>query len=342
MNKLRLLVMDDYEGELAAAPAMARLRQFAEVKILDRPLRLADYHLLENFQILLALRERTVMDSQFFAACSNLELVLQTGGHAYHLDQPAASKKGIVVALGRRVSKPMVVVPELAFGLMLGLVRQIYPLTTAMKNGEWPQLIGGSLAGRTLGILGYGRHGRPVARLAEAFGMRVIAWDRKGTSPEIDEFGVQRLPLDDLLAEADIVSIHLRLSDESRGLLNREKLWKMKPGAILINTSRGAVVDEPALIEALREKRLSGAGLDVFSIEPLPPSSPLRTLPNVLLTPHVGWQVGAVFHEFVEIAADQLEAWLNGKLLEKEVLNPDAMLVNRRRLGGLSPHTINV
>jgi D-3-phosphoglycerate dehydrogenase len=290
---------------------------------------------LEGFQILLALRERTTMDGQFFEACSDLELVLQTGGHAYHLDQSAASKKGIVVALGRLVSKPMAAVPELVFGLMIGIARLIYPLTAEIRNGGWPQFIGGSLANRTIGILGYGRHGRPVARLAEAFGMKVIAWDRKGTSPKNDEFGVKFLSLDDLLEEADVVSIHLRLSDESRGLLNRERLWKMKPGAILINTSRGAIIDESALIEALYEKRLSGAGLDVFSIEPLPLSSPLRTLPNVLLTPHIGWQVREVFHEFIEIAARQLEEWLNGKLSEKEVLNPDAMRVNRQRLGGL-------
>ncbi len=143
-------------------------------------------------------------------------------------------------------------------------------------------------------------------------------------------------PLDDLLAISDVVSIHLRLSDESRGLLNRETLWKMKPGAILINTSRGAIIDEPALIEALREKRLSGAGLDVFSTEPLPPTSELRTCPNVLLTPHIGWKVRDVLHEFVEIAADQLEAWLTIGLSKTEVLNPDAMDVQRERNGKLT------
>ncbi|MFZ0547520.1 MAG: D-2-hydroxyacid dehydrogenase family protein [Candidatus Promineifilaceae bacterium] len=336
MNKLQLLVLDDYEGELAAAPGMGRLRQIAEVTILDRPLPVEDYNTLTGFQVLLALRERTRMDGRFFQACSDLELVLQTGGHAYHLDKSAATQKGVVVALGRGASQPKVVVPELVFGLMLGLVRQIYPLTTAMQQGEWPQVIGGSLAGRTLGILGYGRHGRPVARLAEAFGMKVIAWDRTGTSPEVDEFGVKRLPLDDLLAEADIVSVHLRLSDESRGLLTRERLWQMKPGALLINTSRGAIVEEEVLVEALREGRLSGAGLDVFATEPLPASSPLRTLPNVLLTPHVGWQVRAVFQEFVEIAARQLEEWLEDTLSEEVVLNPEALLVKRKRHGGLS------
>jgi phosphoglycerate dehydrogenase-like enzyme len=335
MSKLRMIVLDDYEGELAIAPGIMRLRQLADVQVLDHAIRPAEYSILKDVQILLALRERTTLDHHFFQACPNLELVLQTGGHAYHIDQAAASKQGIVIALGRRVSKPTVVIPELVFGLMLGLVRQIYPLTAEMQNGGWPALIGGSLAGRTLGILGYGRLGHPVARLAEAFGMNVVAWDRTGSSSRSDEFGVLRLPLDELLGISDVVSIHLRLSDESRGLLNREKLWKMKPGAILINTARGAIVDEPALIEALREKRLAGAGLDVFSTEPLPLTSELRTLPNVLLTPHVGWKVREVLHEFVEIAADQLDAWVNTGLLKTEVLNPDAMDVERERHGTL-------
>ena len=332
---VKIIVLDDYEGELANARAMRRLHQLAEVQILDRPINPDDYHLLKDFQILLALRERTMLDSRFFEACPNLELVLQTGGHAYHIDETAASKQGIVIALGRRASKPTVVIPELVFSLMLGLVREIYPLTTEMHNGGWPRIIGGSLTGRTLGILGYGRLGRPVARLAEAFGMKIVAWDRTRSSPETGEDGVARLPLDDLLAISDVVSIHLRLSDATRGLLNRDKLWKMKPGAILINTSRGAIVDESALLEALREKRLAGAGLDVFSTEPLPQTSELRALPNVLLTPHVGWKVREVLHEFVEIAADQLDAWLNAGLSKNEVLNPDAMDVERQRSGAL-------
>lgn len=337
MSSPKMLVLDDYEGELVNAPATQRLRQYADVQILDRPIHVDDYSMLKDVQVLLALRERTTLDSRFFEACQTLELVLQTGGHAYHIDQRAASQRGILIALGRRVTKPTIVVPELAFSLMLGLVRQIYPLTTEMRNGGWPELIGGSLAGRTLGILGYGRLGHPVARLAEAFGMKVVAWDRTGSAPGADSFGVARLPLDELLAISDVVTIHLRLSDDSRGLLNREKLWKMKPGAILINTSRGAIVDEAALVEALREERLAGAGLDVFVTEPLPETSELRTLPNVLLTPHVGWKVRDVLQEFVAIAADQLEAWLTTGLPRNEVLNPEAMDVGRERIGTLGP-----
>ena len=336
MKPIKMIVLDDYEGELAKAPAMRRLRQLAEVQILDHPITAADYQILKEAHILLALRERTTLDKRFFEACPHLELVLQTGGHAYHVDQNSATKRGIVIALGRRVTKPTVVIPELVFTLMLGLIRQIYPLSTEMHNGGWPQLIGGSLSGRTLGILGYGRLGHPVARLGEAFGMKVIAWDRTGSSSGSDA-SVQFLPLDDLLAISDVVTIHLRLSDESRGLLNRERLWKMKPGAFLINTARGAIIDEAALIEALRENRLGGAGLDVFCEEPLPETSELRRLPNVLLTPHVGWKVQDVLHEFVEIAANQLDVWLNARLPQSEVLNPNAMDVERERSGALAP-----
>lgn len=335
MSHPKLLVLDDYEGQLAKASAMNRLRKLADVTILNYPLGTDDMLRLKRFQVLLTLRERTQVDENLFKFCDNLEIVLQTGGHAYHLDKTVANKRGIVVALGRRVTRPMVVVPELVFGFVLGLIREIYPLTTQMSAGEWPQSMGSSLAGRRLGILGYGRLGRPVARIAKAFDMNVIAWDR-GSSYRSNDLGVVRMPLDDLLASSDIVSIHLRLSDESRGLINRDRLAKMKAGSLLINTSRGAIVDEDALVEALNENRIAGAGLDVFAVEPLPSSSPLRKMPNVLLTPHIGWQVSDVLHEFVEIAADQLTMWLKGRLSKEEVLNPEAIKVSRTRIGNLA------
>ena len=332
MNKPKLIILDDYEGELAKAPAMTRLRELADVTILNQPLTPADDPLLRETDYLIALRERTQLDRAFFARCPNLKLLLQTGGHAYHVDQEAATAQGVIIALGRsQTTKPPIVVPELVFALLLGLIRQIYPLHKQMQQGAWPQLIGGSLHGRTLGILGYGRHGKPVARLAEAFGMQVIAWGRTTTGDNavgtIDEYGVARVPLDELLACADVVSVHLRLSESSKQLLGYAEFKAMKPTAILINTSRGALIDEAALIRALQEGEIAGAGLDVFAVEPLDASSPLRTLPNVLLTPHVGWQVQDVLHEFMAIATTQLEAWLAGQLPLAEVLNPQLLKI---------------
>jgi phosphoglycerate dehydrogenase-like enzyme len=332
----RLLVLDDYEGRVAGAPAMARLRDLAEVTVLDRPLTDGDLAGLADVRMLMAIRERTRLDGGLLDRLPRLELVLQTGGHAYHLDEAAATARGIVVALGRRARMPSAAVPELTFGLMIAVLRQIHPLAAELAQGAWPSAVGGTLAGRTLGILGLGRHGRPVARIAAAFGMRVLAWDRTGRYAA-GEPAVARLPLDELLDRCDVVSIHLRLSPESRGLLDGERLARMRPRAILINTARGAIVDEQALVAALAAGRLAGAGLDVFATEPLPAGHPLRTAPNVVLTPHIGWKVEELFAEWVEIAADQLAAWLAGRLPAAEVLDPTAAQVPRDRLGGLEP-----
>jgi phosphoglycerate dehydrogenase-like enzyme len=332
----RLLVLDDYEGRIAAAPAMARLRELAEVTVLDRPLGDGDLDRLGGAQVLLAIRERTRLDGPLLERLPELELILQTGGHAYHVDQAAASGRGVVVALSRRATMASASVPELTFGLMLAVVRRIHPLAGELAGGAWPAAMGGTLAGRTLGILGLGRHGRPVARIAAAFGMLVLAWDRDpGRAYPDDEPVAERLPLDELLTRSDVVSVHLKLSPASTGLLDRERLARLRPGAILVNTARGAIVDEAALVDALRDGRLAGAGLDVFATEPLPADHPLRTAPNVVLTPHIGWKVEEVFAEWAEIAAEQLAAWLEGRLPATEVLDPAAADVPRDRLGGL-------
>jgi phosphoglycerate dehydrogenase-like enzyme len=332
----RLLVLDDIEGRIAGSPAMDRLRELAEVTVLDRSLGDGDGDLLAGVRVLLAIRERSRLDDALLERLPELELVLQTGGHAYHVDQEAATKRGIVVALSRRARMASASVPELTFGLMLAVLRRIHPLATQLDAGDWPPAMGRTLAGRTLGILGLGRHGRPVARIAAAFGMTVLAWDRDpGRDYPDDEPVVERLLLDELLARSDVVSVHLKLSPESTGLLNADRLARLPPGAIVVNTARGAIVDEPALVDALHSGRLAGAGLDVFATEPLPPDHPLRSAPNVVLTPHIGWKVEEVFAEWAEIAAEQLAAWLDGRLPPAEVLDPAAAEVPRTRLGGL-------
>jgi phosphoglycerate dehydrogenase-like enzyme len=333
----RLLVLDDYEGRIAGAPAMDRLRELAEVTVLERPLTDGDLDRLAGVRVLLAIRERTRLDAALLERLPELELVLQTGGHAYHVDQQAATGRGVVVALSRRARMASASVPELTFGLMLAVLRRIHPLAAELAGGAWPAAMGGTLAGRTLGILGLGRHGRPVARIAAAFGMLVLAWDRDpGREYPDDEPVAERLPLDDLLARSDVVSIHLKLSPSSTGLLDRERLARLRPGAILVNTARGAMIDERALVDALHRGRLAGAGLDVFATEPLPADHPLRRAPNVVLTPHIGWKVDEVFAEWAEIAAEQLDAWLAGRLPADEVLDPAAADVPRDRLGGLA------
>lgn len=332
MDKLNLLILDDNEGELAAAPAMEKLSQLANVTVMNRPIGPDDHVELAQYQLIFALRERTKIDASFLDLFPNLELILQSGGHAYHLDRAAASERGIIVALGRGAKRPMIIMPELTWALILGLNRRLLPIHRQMENGEWPEIVGTTLHGKTLGILGYGRHGKPIARVGRVFGMKIAAWDR-GRDYSEDADDVTRLPLDELMGTADVVTIHLKLSDESRGLISRELLYKMKPTALFVNTSRGAIVDEAALADLLAEGRIAGAGLDVFAEEPLASNSPLRSLPNVILTPHIGWKVNSMLHEWMGMAANQLEDWLNNRLDPKIIMNLEGMDVDRPRHG---------
>ena len=331
----RLLILDDREGILSVSPGADRLRALADVTVQDRPLADSEDVELADVQVLLAMRERTRLDAATLSRFPSLELLLQTGGHAYHLDADELRRRGVPVALSRRARAARAAVPELTFALAVAALRHMPQAQRAMDAGRWPALTGRTLAGRTLGLLGMGRHGSEVARIAAAFGMDVVAWDRPGSTRPADD-GPPRLGLDELLAVSDVLSVHLRLSDQSRGLLNGERLRRMKPGAILVNTARGAIVDEAALVDVLRHGPLAAAGLDVFATEPLPVESPLRGLPNVVLTPHVGWTVEEVFTEFAAIAADQLEQYLRGGLDPAELLDPAAAQVERPRLGGVA------
>lgn len=337
-HKPRLLVLDDWEGRLGSAPGTRRLREHCTVTVLDRPLADVDDADLADVRFVLAIRERTALDAGTLDRLPALELILQTGGHAYHADAGELRRRRVPVALQRRARVVRSAMPELTLLLMLACMRRVGEAQRGMAAGEWPALVGRVLHGRRLGLLGLGRHGRGVARVARALGMEVVAWDRTGeregvASPDgrPGDDDVVLLPLSVLLATSDVVSVHLRLSEESRGLLNRDRLRTMKAGSVLVNTARGAVVDQDALVEVLRDGPLSAAGLDVFADEPLPARHPLRTLPNAVLTPHVGWTVEEVFAEFAEIAADQLADYLDkrldpGELLDAEVVPHDGAL----------------
>jgi phosphoglycerate dehydrogenase-like enzyme len=332
----RVLVLDDREQLIRRAPGADRLRDLGHVEFLDEPLSGSGRD-FAGVEVLMAVRERTTLTADVLRRFPDLQLILQTGGHAYHLDGVEASRRGIPVALGRRAQAVRRAMPELTFLLALAAVRRLPEAQSALAKHTWTQPIGRTLHGRRLGILGLGRHGRGVAALGAAFGMEVVAAARSGSPGTAAEDGpdVPRLPLDEVLATADVVTVHLRLSEESRGLLDGARLQAMKDRSILVNTSRGAIVDEGALVQALRHGPLAAAGLDVFADEPLPDDSPLRDLPNVVMTPHVGWTVEEVFEEFAQIAADQLRDFLDGRLDRAELQDPDVE-TGRDSMGGLS------
>jgi D-3-phosphoglycerate dehydrogenase / 2-oxoglutarate reductase len=244
-----LLILDDWEGRIAVSACWKKLSGLVQTRFLSSPIDTVSDADLSGVNFLMAIRERTALTEGVFARLPQLKLVLQTGGHAYHIDQGEAQKRAILIALGRRAKAPLLSVPELSIAMMLGVMHMLPQAQQAMRTGEWPLLTGRTLNGRRLGILGIGRHGSRVAHIAKtAFNMEVLAWARPG-SPAIGPNDIQRLPLDELLRTSDVVSIHLRLSNESTGLLNAERLQTMKPGSVLINTSRGAIVDEASLIQ---------------------------------------------------------------------------------------------
>jgi D-3-phosphoglycerate dehydrogenase len=316
-----LLILDDWEDRISACSCWNQLEGNVEIKFLKEPIDGIPDAELSRASFLMAIRERTSLTEQVFARMPQLKLVLQTGGHAYHIDHKAAQKLGVAIALGRSVKAPLISVPELTIAMMLGVMHLLPQAQRAMHAGEWPLLTGRTLHGRRLGILGMGRHGSRVAHIAKtAFNMDVIAWARSGDNNYSND--VPRVELDELLQTSDVVSIHLRLSKESTDLINAERLKSMKPGSGLINASRGAIINEPALIDVLTHGPLAGAGLDVFAQEPLSIDSPLRSLSNVMLSPHIGWTVEEVFKEFAQIACTQLLQYLQGELPASELSNP--------------------
>src|SRR5262249_50872763 len=283
------------------------------------------------YPILIALRERTRIDAAFFERLPSLELIAQTGNHHYHVDVDAATRAGVLVGMASSDIEAMGMLArstiELTFGLMLAVMRRIPQTDQAMRRGEWPSFSGRTLAGKKLGIVGLGRIGREIAALGRAFGMEILAWGPSLTPERAAKSEARFTQLDELLQAADVVTVHLRLSDQSRGLLDERRLRRMRPHAVLINTARGAIVDEKALARIVEEGAIAGAGLDVFVEEPLRRDSPLRTLDNVVLTSHLGWPADSTYRTMAEGMVAIIESYLEGNY--ERAINPQA-LKNRR------------
>jgi phosphoglycerate dehydrogenase-like enzyme len=312
---VRVAILDDIHRAWAATDGVRRLRERADVTIFEGPF--GDPSALRGYDALVANRERTRFTRELFAQLPDVRVVAQTGNHAYHVDFAAADERGIVIA--KAAGGFSTGAAELAIGLALALFRHIPDADRALKDGRWPTPVGRELSGKTFGVVGLGHVGRHVARLARAFDMRVLAWTRRPDPAAAAAVGAQVADLDDLLREADVVSIHATLAPATRGLIDARRLALMKPTAILVNTARGPIVDERALVDALARRRIAGAGLDVFDEEPLPAAHPLRALGNVVLTPHLGWPTDRKYEQFAEAAADVLLAWLDGRAVPRFV-----------------------
>jgi phosphoglycerate dehydrogenase-like enzyme len=325
---MKVTVLDDYQHAIEPTDAIARLRQFAEVQIFTEKIasETALIGALAGSQAIIPIRERTKFAAALLDKLPDLELISQTGNHAYHIDLGAATRAGIVVSLAPGSNSTA----ELTFGLMLDVMRRIAHCDQAMRRGEWPLVLGYVLKGKTIGILGMGKIGTEVASIAQAFGMKVIAWGPTLTPERAANSGATYTQLEDVLRTADVVSVHLKLSDQSKNLLDETRLRLMKKSAYLVNTARGAIVEEAALVRLLQEKAIAGAALDVFTEEPLPKNHPFTQLENVVITPHLGWPTDSGFEGFAENAVTNITDYMDGKLTR--ALNPEA-LANRRKAG---------
>jgi phosphoglycerate dehydrogenase-like enzyme len=265
---------------------------------------------LGRYQVICVMRERTRFDEDLLKRLPNLELLVTGGMRNAALEMPAAAKLGIKVC-GTDSYKHAA--PELTWALIMAATRNLVKEANALRTGQWQQGLGGDLHGKTLGILGLGSIGQRVAQFGQVFGMKVIAWSENLTAERAEQVGVTYVSKQALFEQADVLSVHLVLSERSRGLVDAQALGWMKPTALLVNTARGPIVDEAALIKALQKQHIAGAALDVFEQEPLPSMHPFRTLDNVLATPHVGYVSRQNYEQFFSQMIEDIQGWAAGQ-----------------------------
>lgn len=282
---------------------------------------------LHDFDIITCMRERTPFRRDLLQRLPSLRLLVTAGMRNAAIDLQAATDLGILVC--GTDGGPLGPPAELTWGLILALVRHIPHEDAATRNGHWGTTIGMSLEGKTLGVIGLGKLGGRVATAGVAFGMSVIAWSQNLTAEQAATLGATRVDKDELFKRSDIISVNVQLSERTRGLIGARELALMKPTAYLINTARGPIIDEPALIQALQTRAISGAGLDVFDQEPLPPQHPFMTLDNTLIVPHIGYATKAQYEVRYRETVENVTAYLRGEPLR--VLNPEVMATARGR-----------
>lgn len=307
----RIAVLDDYQGVALRLADWRSLPAGVEVTVFRDHAAAEDAVAarLAPFDVVVAMRERTPFPRRLLERLPQLRLLVTTGTRNAAIDLQAAADRGIVVSGTGGLPYPTA---ELTWGLILSLVRRIPREDRATREGRWQETLGTGLNGKTLGVLGLGTLGSRVARVGRAFEMEVLAWSQHLTADRAETAGARLVGRDELLARADVVTIHLVLSDRTRGLLGARELGLMRPTAYLVNTSRGPIVDEAALVEALRAGAIAGAGLDVFDEEPLPPEHPLRRLPNTVITPHLGYVTEETYRIFYRDAVEDVRAYLAG------------------------------
>jgi phosphoglycerate dehydrogenase-like enzyme len=315
----RLAILDDYQYVAGSLADWSRLEPAVDVRIFHDHLAGLDAvaERLHDFAIVIAMRERTPFPAALFERLPKLELLVSTGARNRAIDLEAARHAGVVVCGTRALGSGTV---ELTWGLIIALTRNIAREDAAVRGGEWQVSIGPELAGRTIGIVGLGRVGGRVAEIAGAFGMSPIAWSENLTAERAAAVGARLVGKDELFETADIVTLHLVLGERTRGLVGARELALMKPTAYLVNTARGPIVDERALVAALDAGSIAGAALDVFDEEPLPPGHPLRALANTVITPHIGYVARDAYEAFYGDALEDVEAFLAGapiRLLEQ-------------------------
>jgi len=311
-EQIRIAILDDYQNVALSMADWSALDGRATVTVFNDHLESTDAVVarLQPFEIVCVMRERTPMTRAIIERLPKLRVIASTGFRNASIDLEAAAERGVQTLNTGYSSAPTI---EMTWALILASSRNLIEENAALRSGGWQRHVGDEIAGRTLGLLGLGNIGREVTRIGKAFGMTVIAWSQNLTGEQAADAGAVKVPKDDLFRRADIVSIHLVLSDRTRGLVGAAEFALMKPTARLVNTSRGPIVVEADLLDALKSGKIAGAAIDVFDQEPLPLDHPFRGLPNLLATPHIGYVSRNLYGRFYQDTVSNIIRWLDGK-----------------------------